>query len=287
MNLLDLDKFYCKNKDTYPPFKNGLYLEEYFLSESKNINVDKSGRLYIPILWTNFQIESWFQSSKQLMQESFDQYIKDHPSNNYFTICQYDDGPLLNLPPNTIVYGACSGDVPIPLIYEDIDNKLENCPKKSFNEKNIMCSFVGTLTHGVRYKINDLYKNNSKFVMSTDCNWNPNVSQHKQNNFIETTINSKFVLAPRGYGRSSFRFFEIFKLGSVPIYVWDDIEWLPYKDKLDYTKFCISINISNICILEEIISNITESQYSNMISEYNKIKHYFELPYLIEYIYSK
>jgi hypothetical protein len=23
--------FYCKNKDTYPPFKNGLYLEEYFL----------------------------------------------------------------------------------------------------------------------------------------------------------------------------------------------------------------------------------------------------------------
>ena len=24
-------KFYCKNKDTYPPFKNGLYLEEYFL----------------------------------------------------------------------------------------------------------------------------------------------------------------------------------------------------------------------------------------------------------------
>ena len=25
--------FYCKNKDTYPPFKNGLYKEEYFLKK--------------------------------------------------------------------------------------------------------------------------------------------------------------------------------------------------------------------------------------------------------------
>ena len=47
--------FYCKNKDTYPPFKNGLYLEEYFLKFIKQIN-PITKRKYIPALWTNFQI---------------------------------------------------------------------------------------------------------------------------------------------------------------------------------------------------------------------------------------
>ena len=53
---------------------------------------------------------------------------------------------MLNLPDNTIVYGACSGDKPIPLVYQDVNNTLENIPKKSFNEKPILCSFVGSKT---------------------------------------------------------------------------------------------------------------------------------------------
>ena len=48
--------FYCKNKDIYPPFKNGLYLEEYFLQKYTTNNIITK-RKYIPCLWTNFQIE--------------------------------------------------------------------------------------------------------------------------------------------------------------------------------------------------------------------------------------
>ena len=50
--------------------------------------------------------------------------------------------------------------------------------------------------------------------------WSSIVNDNEQNNFILTTINSKFEFAPRGYGKSSFRFFEILKLGTIPIYVW-------------------------------------------------------------------
>lgn len=39
---------------------------------------------------------------------------------------------------------------------------------------------------------------------------------------------SSFSLAPRGLGRTSFRLFETMHLGLIPIYVWDDYEWLPY-----------------------------------------------------------
>ena len=100
-------------------------------------------RKYIPALWTNFQIENWFPFKKGIMQNSLDEWVKNNPSDDgYFTVVQYDDGPLLRLPYNTIVYGACSGDIPIPLIYEDKNNTLINMNKKKFNEKKLAEKYV-------------------------------------------------------------------------------------------------------------------------------------------------
>ena len=61
--MINNSLFYCPNKDTYPPFKNGLYLEEYFLNKVKT-EEPLLKRKYIPVLWTNFQIEGWFQDRK-------------------------------------------------------------------------------------------------------------------------------------------------------------------------------------------------------------------------------
>ena len=279
--------FITKTNVVYPPFKNGLYMEEYFLNHvsTKNIKVDKQGRRYIPALWTNFQIEQWFPMRREEMQRTLDKWISENPSKNgYFTVVQHDDGPMLRLPANTIVYGACTGNIQLPLIYQDLSNKLENNPKKTFKNKSILCSFVGSVTHNVRKTIIDTYQKNPKFKFSINHGWTNNVSTDNQKTFIDFTVNSKYVLAPRGYGRSSFRFFEIFKLGSIPIYVWDDKEWLPYKNVLDYDKFCISIHISEIDLLEELLLSVNQSQYEKMFSEYEKIKHMFELEYMCEYI---
>jgi hypothetical protein len=286
---IDNNLFFCKNKDTYPPFKNGLYLEEYFISKY-NSECPKTKRTYIPFPWTNFQIEFWFQSRKNEMQTQLDRWIqKNQNDNGYFTVVQYDDGCLLNLPPNTIIYGCCSGNIPIPLIYEDKnDLMISKRIDKSFEQKRILCSFVGTLTHHVRNRMISVLKNNNKdFIFETDPNWSPCISLDKQKKFIEITCNSKFVLCPRGYGRNSFRFYEVLKLGSIPIYVWDDKEWLPYKDIIDYEKFCISINAKDLHILKTTLSNIDCLKYNEMISEYNKIKHLFTLDGLYDYIISQ
>lgn len=280
--MISNSNFYCKNKNTYPPFKNGLYLEEYFNEKYTSENPNTK-RKYIPALWTNFQIEGWFKNKKNEMQKALDQWIKDNPSNNgYFTIVQYDDGPLLTLPPNTVVYGACSGDIPIPLIYEDKRLTLENIKQKSFIEKSIFCSFVGCLTSNnlkpnVRRTMFDKLKNKSGYQLYCPGGWTPKVTKNNQNNFINITVNSKFALAPRGYGRSSFRFFEVLKLGTIPIYLWNDIEWLPFKDKIDYNKLCISLNISEIDKLDNILKNINEEQYNSMLNYYNEIKDSFYL----------
>ena len=39
IKLLPSSLFYVNNKDTYPPFKKGLYLEEYFLEYMKKNNM--------------------------------------------------------------------------------------------------------------------------------------------------------------------------------------------------------------------------------------------------------
>jgi hypothetical protein len=283
-----MDLFLCKNRDLYPPFKNGFYLEEYFLDKYNSL-LPKTNRLYIPFLWTNFQIELWFQNKKNEMQEKLDEWVKkNHSKNGYFTLVQYDDGCLLNLPDNTIVYGCCSGNIPIPLIYEDRNNILVSKKiDKTFNEKKILCSFIGTLTHYVRNQMSNIFKNDSDFIIEAETFWTPNVSQDKQNKFIQITCDSKFALCPRGYGRSSFRFFEVLNLGCVPIYIWDDIEWLPYKDEIDYSSFCISLNIKDIGDLKKILMGINNYKYNEMIEEYNKIKYKFTLDGVFDYIVSR
>jgi hypothetical protein len=280
--MINCNLFYCKNKDTYPPFKNGLYLEEFFLKTF----IEKSPklkRIYIPALWTNFQIEEWFPNIKHEMQIHLDEWVKQNPSDNgYFTVVQYDDGPLLRLPENTIVYGACSNDIPIPLIYEDKNNTLESFAKKTFNEKQILCSFVGNITSNqiqpnVREVIMRMFTNNSNFKMINSGGWTPTVNQNSQTIFINTTNDSKFAFAPRGYGRGSFRFFECFQLGTIPIYVWNDKNWLPFQNIIDYNQLCISIHISEINNLEQKLQSIDELKYNSMFKYYKQIKYLFEL----------
>jgi hypothetical protein len=283
--MIDNELFICKNKDIYPPFKNGLYLEEFFFNRIMSSNF-KTKRMFIPALWTNFQIEHWFNSKKDFMQQKLNDWIKQNPSENgYFTIVQYDDGCLLELPHNTIVYGACSGNIPIPLIYEDRENRLQNKKiYKSFDEKTILCSFIGSITHSVRTNLINEFNDDSDFVLDYENHWTPNINLDRQNKFINLTCNSKFALAPRGYGRSSFRFFEILKLGTIPIYIWDDIEWLPYKDVINYNKFSISVNINDICNIKNLILQIDENKYQEMLNEYDKVKQFFTMDGMYQYV---
>ena len=297
LDLLPSPLFYGPMNITYPPFKKGFYLEEFFLEHMKKNQLDRdsSGRIYIPCLWTNFQLDGCFQSNKKNMQNILDKWISEHKSENgYFTIVQMDDGILLKLPSNTIIYGACTGTIPLPLIYEDTDFKLESNAiewyQKNEQNKHFLCSFVGTETHTIRRQVVGKFNGKKDFSIIRTNGWSPSVSKDKQDNFISATLKSKFALAPRGYGKSSFRFFEIIILGTIPIYIWDDIEWLPYKDVLDYTNFSISLHISKLDELESIMESIINSEkYNEMLAEIKKINtdKIFGLDYMCSYILSK
>lgn len=278
-----ISEFYCKNKDTYPPFKNGFYLEEYFFNKMKSVDITNMKRKYIPALWTNFQIEGWFSFRRDAMQSSLDEWLALNPSEGgYFVVVQHDDGPMLRLPENTVVYGACSGHIPIPLIYQDLTSHLVSYKRKSFAEKSILCSFVGNITSNdvfpnVRAIMFQFLSNRAGFRLINSGGWTACVREDLQEVFIHTTIDSKFALAPRGYGRGSFRFFECFLLGTVPIYIWNDICWLPFQDIIDYKRLCVVMHISEIGSLEERLQAVTDKEYQAMLDYYLEIRYLFEL----------
>ena len=289
LQILELGKqFRPSTSVLYPPFKNGRYMEEYFydyiMANKNNINSD---RVYIPVFWTNIQIHPNFQSMKDnfniLLKRA---YILMPEDTKYFTIVQADLGVEMVLPPNTQVFGACFGDIPLPLIYEDNTNKLINVNR--LPHKKQMASFVGTYTtHPLRNKMFINLGRKSNFQFDVRGIWSNNIPENLANRFIDITLNSKFCLAPRGFGRSSFRFFEAMLLDTIPVYFWDDIEWLPYKDILDYTKFSVSIHENDIGRTSEILKSISDEKYLSMVQELKSVRHYFSLEGMSEYIVNK
>ena len=290
LKILDLGRqFRPKTSITYPPFKNGRYMEEYFYDYStnpeNNHKIDTE-RIYIPAFWTNIQNHPNFSDMKEnlniLLKRAYSLFPESTP---YFTVVQADLGVELVLLKNTLVFGACYGDIPLPLIYEDITNRLLNTPRPI--QRKLRGSFVGTYTHTLRQKMFLSIGRNPNFKFETNDIWTNSVPHAAADTFIKTTLNSKYCLAPRGFGRSSFRFFEAMLLDTVPVYFWDDAEWLPYKDILDYSKFSVSIHKTNIDKTAQILKSISHERYLSMLEELKRVRHYFTLEGMSEYIINK
>ncbi len=288
IKIVELGKqFRPSTSHTYPPFKNGKYMEEFFYDficlKQNEINTEY---VYIPIFWTNLQNHPGFKSMRNNYNILLQNILKTYPeSTKFFTVVQHDDGPQLELPKNTIVFGACTGTIPLPLIYEDTTFRLLNT--KRVPKKDLLASFVGTYTtHKIRSEMFNELGRKKGIKCHVKGEWSAHVQENDASIFIDLTLRSKFCLAPRGYGRSSFRFFEAMLLDTVPVYFWDDIEWLPYKELLDYSKFSISIPRDNIKSTYEILSSITEEKYESMLNELKKVRYYFTLQGMCEYIIS-
>lgn len=244
------------------------YFYEYFMR-----NKPKLDRIYIPIFWTNIFDNSRPNPPKQILQKFIGSL--DH-NKRYFTISHNDGGVEQimgkSLPKNVFHFNAGGvGDIPIPLITPVIPNLRQNIKSKKRDTK---VSFMGKLNGandrtGVRSKMYEVLKNEKGYYFGYG----------DIKNFVDTTSRSVFTLCPRGYGRTSYRLYEAIALGSIPIYIWDDIEWLPYKDKLNWEDFSISINIKDIKKLPSIIN----SHNSKMIKQkQEKIKELYDKYFTME-----
>lgn len=191
------------------PEDNTEDFEYYFYKQYKE-EENKSGRIYLGVLFTAFYKRFSFGKNPiavkdlQVFIDSLDKTKK------YFTICQYDDGILNDLSGFDIKVFSMSGDpmdYPLPLICQPHKYEFPNV-------KDIFCSFVGRNTHPIRQTIINKFKGKNGYFIST--------ANHSMRDYCEIIARSTFTLCPRGYGPSSFRIMEAVQYQSIPVYISDN-----------------------------------------------------------------
>jgi hypothetical protein len=257
---------------TYPPWKLGRYFEEYFHDFWQETAFQgKENFVHIDVFWQHvFHLHGMQMAVGCLLPAIQDVCRKAQEMGRIpFTVCQWDDGPGLGSakPANLVVFSlGQSKDVPLPLIAEDTDNKLLSVPRMPVHEeRTTLCSFVGTITHELRDRMCEVLSNCEGFVIHTAREWHIQVPEDRAQLFVQTTQRNKFALAPRGYGASSFRFWEILQLGVVPIYVHDGDDARPFTDVLDYDTFSVTVHIDELSDLPARLRSMPDDVYAAML----------------------
>jgi hypothetical protein len=183
------------------------------------------------------------------------------------------------LPTGTLRFcaGGNAGGIPIPLVCSPIPDKY----KKETN-KDIFCSFVGSITHPIRQQMVSILSSNNKYHLSHK-QWTDKVINNDMENFMNITSRSIFTLCPRGYGKTSFRLYEVMQLGSIPVFIFDD-KWIPFEDEIDWNDFSVLLHINDLSRLDEILSSFTEERINQM---QNNLSKYWIENFTMESIFNK
>lgn len=260
----------------YPPF--ALKSFEIYFFEYMQHNEAKKDK-YIPVFWTENQISKNWNECKIKRQQAVETLAKDK---KYFAVVQHADGIIDTKLPGTIIFSmGGKGNIPLPLTYEnpDLFDKYKDTPK------TIFCSFVGALTHGTRRDMCSVLSNKPDVIIKTP-KWRKHVAVDDQKTFLDITSKSRFTLAPRGYGKTSFRLYEALHLKSIPVYIHTDI-WLPYTEIIDWKKMAIIIHRWQLPKLYDILKNITDEEVVNMQNYYEQHKKLFTYEGMSDYILQK
>ena len=232
---------YPKHNDDFgveQDFYKFLHLHPELITE----NPDTADWHYLPIYWTRWHLNhDYGKNGIQELQEQANRFILN--ADKTFTICQYDDGPLVNLGQTVVFLSSRKGSegIDIPLLCSP--HKIPRFFKPS---KKYLASFVGRLaTHRIREEMNELLKDRKDIFI---CNGNKGPKF-----FVRRTLASYVCLSPRGYGGSSFRLFEAMSLSVVPMLI-GDVDTRPFKKFINWDS--ASLYCSDAADVNTIIDSI-------------------------------
>lgn len=159
------------------------------------------------------------------------------------------------------------------------------------SEKDIFCSFVGTLkqlhlpeNHIRGGRLIELRKKVSdKFLIAS-----PEQAIEKLGNiktYSDVMARSIFTLCPAGYGRWSFRMVEAILNRSIPVIISDDYI-LPMPEKIDWNSICIVVPEAEVMDIEKRLLSISLEKVNDMLNKIDSARSLvgkeFNLSYIIE-----
>lgn len=278
----------------YPPHNTGPAIEEscHLFVESHAAEI-RSERVYLPIYWTNnyhWQATKICQSGfrpLEAAQRFVDKTIR--PDVEYVTVVQNAEGVYERLPANITLLGAGgTGHIPLPLVCKE-HPRLQST-------RDLTAGFIGAINcGGPLYPTGFAHRSSMNrvaigsqirremirlFPQNHPAFW---LQEHSATSYADTRFflavmhRSKYALAPRGYGKTSFRLYEAMQLGAVPVYIYDD-PWLPYADVLNWKEFCVLCHFSELSDLPNRLMNLPESWRENACKQLAQlVPDYFSL----------
>lgn len=216
----------------YPSFNKDYCVEQDFLrflllnTEFLTNNPADADWHYLPVYWSRwhnfhgFRVESGFP---ELNQEIARVMIDDSRT---FTTCQYDDGPIVELGKTTqfLAVRKRNFGIDLPLIFTH--HKLPFRPPK----KKYLASFQGEIrNHPLRCELLDRLQDR------LDCTLNGRTTPVVKE-FMNGILEAYIALSPRGYGGTSFRFYEAMQFGVVPYFI-GDFDARPFKKFIPWDEF--------------------------------------------------
>jgi hypothetical protein len=166
-----------------------------------------------------------------------------------------------SLKESIVVRSSCHKGSYDHALYYDV--MLDTSYFQPIKECSAVCSFVGCLeTHPVRTALPFIISNvNGKTIFESTPNFfaylHPDNRKRMEAIWTETLNDSQFILAPRGNGLTSIRFFEALAFGRIPILIADDTK-LPLEDKIQYDDFIIKVAEKNVVEIPRMIEEFRE-----------------------------
>jgi len=215
---------------------------------------------YLPIFWTRWHLNhNYGKDGINELQKEVNSSIIDE--NKTFTICQYDDGPLVRIG-KTIQFLSSrktKKGIDIPLLRNKLQKPLFK-PKKKY-----LASFIGRISNHPLRKEMQADLSDSKEVYIQD-----GIVDTKK--YINNILSSYICLSPRGYGGGSFRFYESMQLGVVPLLI-GDIDTRPFKRFINWDN--ISYFAKNTKEIKRILISTNKTTLLRMGKEANEIYQHF------------
>jgi hypothetical protein len=252
---------------------------------------------YIAVPWTQILNSHWLDFPGRQTRDIYFKHLSKQKitQQNNFTVCQHDSYMLLrdyykhlNI---TKVFACAAYDYDKIEGVEIIPMPYINTFEFSVPEKQILVSFIGSITHNCRKIIKQRIHNDNIIFRDTyhitPDFFSSNDRSLQEREYKDILSKSRFSLCPRGSNPNSVRFWESLAAGAIPILISDNYK-LPDWD-WDNTIIRLNeadLNSLNYNSLESILLNLKDedTRRVNCIRAYEFFKHENYKTYINSYL---
>lgn len=207
---------------------------------------------YLPVFWTRWLLHhDYGRSGVEEFEALISPYIID--ATKTFSVCQFDGGPPVSIPLGLWFLASREGAVGIdvPLLSWAIPQKFRHA-NRNVVERPHFISFIGRVTtHTIRRDLPHV-------IAALNGLIDNDLSRNK---YFKILASSVVTAAPRGFGGSSFRFFEAMAVGSIPVLI-SEIDTRPFPDFINWDD--MSFFVSDASDIPDAVGQVSFERLQDM-----------------------